>query len=94
MPRQYISHADDLPALRGRLDVTRQFTVLAVDPSRVASRYDVLTTNTPLNQIMKAAVARLTRAARTADNQHRLRELAFAYADISDVPVSALSCPL
>jgi len=90
MPRHYIEHIDDLPMLRGRLDVTRQFTVLAADPSRVAGRYDALTGDIALNQIMKSAVARLTRAARTADNRRRLHELAFAYADISDVPISAL----
>ena len=32
----------------------------------------------------------MDRIARTTDNQRRLRELAFAYADIADVPISAL----
>lgn len=90
MPRRYVEHADDLPALRGRLDVTRQFTTLAVEPSRLACRYDALTPDIALNRIMKAAVMRLSRIARTTDNQRRLRELAFAYADIAEVPVSAL----
>ena len=90
MPRRYVEHADDLPALRGRLNVTRQFTTLAVEPSRLACRYDALTPDIALNRIMKAAVTRLSRIARTTDNQRRLRELAFAYADIADVPVSAL----
>lgn len=90
MPRRYIEHADDLPALRGRLNVTRQFTTLAVEPSRLACRYDALTPDIALNRIMKAAVMRLSRIARTADNQRRLRELAFAYVDIADLPVSAL----
>jgi len=39
---------------------------------------------------MKAAVTRLSGVARTGDNQRRLRELAFAYADIADIAVSAL----
>jgi len=90
MPRRYVEHADDLPTLRGRLNVTRQFTVLAVEPSRLACRFDALTPDIALNRIMKAAVTRLSRIARTTDNQRRLRELAFAYADIADVPVSAL----
>ncbi|TGT35906.1 MULTISPECIES: restriction endonuclease [unclassified Mesorhizobium] len=90
MPRRYVEHADDLPVLRGGLDVTRQFTILAAEPSRLACRYDSLTADTALNRIMKAAVARLVRIARTADNRRRLRELAFAYADISDVPISVL----
>jgi 5-methylcytosine-specific restriction enzyme subunit McrC len=90
MPRRYVEHADDLPALRGRLNITRQFTTLAVEPSRLACRYDALTPDIALNRIMKAAVTRLSGIARTTDNQRRLRELAFAYADIADVPVSAL----
>ncbi|WP_294289603.1 restriction endonuclease [uncultured Sphingomonas sp.] len=90
MPRRYVEHADDLPTLRGRLNVTRQFTALAVEPSRLACRFDALTPDIALNRIMKAAVTRLSRIARTTDNQRRLRELAFAYADIADVPVSAL----
>ena len=90
MPRHYVQHADDLPVLRSRLDITRQFTVLAAEPSRLACRYDALTTDIALNQIMKTAVVRLAHVARTADNQRRLRELAFAYADVADVPVPAL----
>ncbi|PZQ58884.1 MAG: restriction endonuclease [Sphingomonas taxi] len=90
MPRRYVEHADDLPTLRGRLNVTRQFTALAVEPSRLACRFDALTPDIALNRIMRAAVARLSRIARTTDNQRRLRELAFAYADIADVPISAL----
>lgn len=90
MPRRYVEHADDLPALGGRLNITRQFTTLAVEPSRLACRFDALTPDIALNRIMKAAITRLSRIARTTDNQRRLRELAFAYADIADVPVSAL----
>jgi 5-methylcytosine-specific restriction enzyme subunit McrC len=90
MPKRYVEHVDDLPVLRGRLDVTRQFMTLAAEPSRLACRYDALTADIALNQIMKAAVMRLARIARTGDNQRRLRELAFAYADIADVPVPAL----
>lgn len=90
MPRRYVEHADDLPTLRGRLNVTRQFTALAVESSRLACRFDALTPDIALNRIMKASVSRLSRIARTTDNQRRLRELAFAYADIADVPVAAL----
>lgn len=90
MPRCYVEHADDLPKLRGRLHVKRQLTTLAAEPSRLACRYDALTPDIPLNRIMKAAVGRLSQIARTTDNQRRLRELAFAYADITDVPLQAL----
>lgn len=90
MPRNYVSYGDDLAVVRGRLEAKRQFTTLAADPSRIACRFDALTADIALNQIMKAAVTRLRRGARTAANQHRLREIAFAYADVSDVSVASV----
>jgi 5-methylcytosine-specific restriction enzyme subunit McrC len=90
MPRRYVEQEDDLSALRGRLDVARQFTRHAVNPSRLACRFDVLSEDTALNHVMKAAVGHLSRISRSSANQQRLRELAFVYADIADVPPSAL----
>ena len=90
MPRRYMVYEDELPALRGRLDVVRQFTRLAASPQRLACRFDELSPDTAVNQIMKAAVFRLLRVSNNADNQRRLAELGFAYADIADVPVSGL----
>lgn len=90
LPRRYVAHEDDLPALRGRLDVMRQFTTLAASPQTLACRYDTLSADTALNRIMKAAVARLRRLSRAPENQRRLTELAFAFADVADVPVIAL----
>lgn len=90
MPRRYVGHQDELPALRGRLDVARQFTKFAANPSRLACRYDDLSTDIALNRIMKAAIVSLTRIARSGANQRRLRELSFAFSDITATPVSAL----
>lgn len=90
LPRRYVPHAEDLPTLRGRLDVVRQFSTLAASPQWLACRFDMLSPDIPLNQIMKAVVARLSGLARASDNRRRLRELAFVFADITDVPVGAL----
>ena len=90
MPRRYVGQDEDLPTLRGRLDLNRQFTRYAVNPSRLACRFDVMSEDIVLNQVMKAAVFHLLRISRRATNLQRLRELAFVYADIADVPVSAL----
>lgn len=90
LPRRYVPQADDLPALRGRLDVVRQFSALAASPQRLACRYDVLSPDIALNQILKAAVLRLASLARTPDNVRSLRELAFAFAEIANVPIPAL----
>ena len=85
MPRRYVEHADDLPALRGRLDAVRQFTTLAANPSRLACRYDDLSPDILLNRVMRAVVQRLRRLARRPETQRRLAELAFAYADVGDL---------
>ena len=90
MPRRYVEREEDLPTLRGQLDITRQFTRHAVNPSRLTCRFDLLSEDIALNRIMKAAVVRLLCVSRRSANQKRLRELAFVYADIADVPVSAL----
>lgn len=90
MPRQYVPCEDDLRTLRGQLDIARQFTRLAVNPARLACRFDSLSEDTPLNRIMKAAVLRLTNLSRRAAIQQRLRELTFVFADITDVPVAEL----
>lgn len=85
MPRQYTDHEEDLPALRGRLDVTRQFATLAVSPQKLACRFDALSPDIALNQVMRATIGKLSRLARAPDNQRTLRELIFTYADISEV---------
>jgi 5-methylcytosine-specific restriction enzyme subunit McrC len=90
MPRRYLDREEDLPVLRGRLDVTRQFTRLAASPERIACRFDALSPDIALNQVMKAAIARLSRVSRSNENQRRLRELDFAYTDITSVPLAAL----
>lgn len=90
LPRLYTGQEDDLPALRGRLDVMRQFSTLAARPQKLACRYDELSPDIALNQVMKATVSKLSRLATATDNQRSLRELSLAYADVSNVPAHAL----
>lgn len=90
LPRRYVAQEEDLAALRGRLDVQRQFTVLAVSPQKLACRYEELSPDIALNQIMRAAVNRLLSIARAPENQRRLPELSFAFADVSVVPTNQL----
>jgi 5-methylcytosine-specific restriction enzyme subunit McrC len=91
LTRRYVPHEDDLPMLRGRNNVKRQFTILAASPNRLASRYDELSADTPLNQILKAAVTRLRVISRASENQRRLNELEFALADVTRLPVEKLA---
>ena len=91
IPRRYLGHEDDLSTLRGTLNVPRQFTQHAANPGRLACRFDERSEDIALNRIMKAAVSHLSKMSRNATNQQRLRELAFVYADITDVPAPALN---
>lgn len=90
LPRAYLQHEADLPALRGRLNVVRQFTAHAVRPDRLACRFDALSSDIPLLQIMKTCVLALRRHARAADTVRKLDELRFVLAEIADVSVAAL----
>ena len=84
MPRRYLTHEEDLALLRGRLDVKRQFTHLAVRPDRLACRYDELSEDTPLNRVLKAAVTQLAGRARSAANFRRLAELTARFEFVRD----------
>jgi 5-methylcytosine-specific restriction enzyme subunit McrC len=90
LPRAYFEHEDDLPVLRGRLNVQRQFTAHAVRPDRLACRFDALSSDLPLLQVMKACVLAIRRHARAADTIRKLDELRYVLSDISDVPVALL----
>ena len=90
LPRAYLTQEENLAALRGRLDVIRQFTHNAVRPDRLACRFDTLMPDTPLLRVMKACVLILRRHARVLETQRRLDELRFLLAEVSDVPVSTL----
>jgi 5-methylcytosine-specific restriction enzyme subunit McrC len=90
LPRRYIDEEDDLPALRGRLNVERQYRVLAATPHRLACRFQDLSSDIPLNQIMKAAVTLLAHLARSSINQRKLNELSLAFADVRAVPINQL----
>lgn len=54
--RRYQPQVEDLPLLRGRLDIGRQATALAMRPDRLACRFDELTADNPWNQRLKAAL--------------------------------------
>lgn len=90
LPRQYLHCKDDLPALRGRLDVIRQFTHNAVRPDRLACQFDQLDVDTPLMRVMAAAVVHLGRFTRKLETRRKLDDLRFALADIPLVPVNHL----
>ena len=89
LPRRYILHEEDLAVLRGTLDVKRQFTSLVVRPDLVASRFDELSEDTPLNRVCKAAVTRLAGVTCLLENHRRLMELLARLDNVGDLDVSS-----
>lgn len=90
LPRRYLTRQDDLPVMRGRLNLVRQFTTLAASPQRLACSYEELSVDIPLNQILKSAVQRLRRITRARENQRRLIELEFAFDRVTAPHLSVL----
>lgn len=90
LPRNYRQSSDDLPVLRGRLDVLRQFTIHSVRPDRLACRFDEFSIDTPLMQIMRACVVFLLGRAHSQESQRLLLELRFRMDGVSDVPIGEL----
>jgi 5-methylcytosine-specific restriction enzyme subunit McrC len=90
LPRRYLEQQADLGALRGRLDVARQFTAHAVRPDRLACRFDALDGDTALMRVMKACVLSVARYARAAETQRKLAELRLLLADVAEVAPNRL----
>ena len=84
LPHRYRQLEDDLPLLRGKLDVRRQITRHALRSDRLACAFDELSVDTPLNRVLRGAVRRLAPVVRTAANRRRLLELAARFEPVSD----------
>jgi 5-methylcytosine-specific restriction enzyme subunit McrC len=88
LSRAYRGREHDLSRLRGRMDVTRQFTKLAATPQKIACRYDEFTADTGLNRLLLCAVAFLRRRSVRADTQRLLNEIAAHFENVQSVSAS------
>lgn len=86
----YRRESGDLPALRGKLLTGLQATLNAFHPERFQCEYDEFSLDTSLNRVLKAAVEKLRRVTREAENARRLAELEFAQEEVRSVPASSL----
>jgi 5-methylcytosine-specific restriction enzyme subunit McrC len=95
LSRSYISCSDDLLRLRGKLNVTRQFTRLAASPQTLASHFEEFTADVPLNRLLLCAVALLRRQSQCAETQRLLNELSTHFLDVQSIaPAEALMAQL
>jgi len=88
LSRAYCRHQNDLSRLRGKMDVTRQFTTLAASPQKLACLYDEFTADTDLNRLLLCAVEFLRRRSVRASTQRLLSEIAAHFTDVQAASVS------
>ena len=86
LPHRYRSKEDDLTYLRGSLDIKRQFTRHAARSETLACRFEELSVDTPLNRVLKAAVARLAFTSRSDANMRKLGELLARFDLVGETP--------
>lgn len=80
--RRYMRQEDDLPFVRGTINIGQQLTKRPVAPTKLFCEFDELSENTPLNRVMKAATLRLLGVSKSAENQRRLQIILDAYRDV------------
>ena len=84
LPHRYRFRQDDLPLLRGKLDISRQIARHIARPDLLACRFDELSVDTPLNRVLKAAVVRLRSITRHVANARRLAELSARFEFVAE----------
>ena len=87
--RRYREEADDLPTVRGRLQIEEQVRRNLVHRERSACAYDEFDEDHALNQLFRVAIRRMLRVASNNTTQQALRELLPAFEGVSDVAPTA-----
>ena len=90
LSRSYQQREDDLSLLRGKLNVTRQFTKLAASPQKLACRYDNFTADNGLNRLLLCATTFLRPRTTRTDTQRLLSEIISHFEDVSNESVSTV----
>jgi len=83
--RRYREESDDLPTVRGRLQIEEQIRRNLVHRERSACEFDEFDEDHALNQLFRVAIRRMLRVASNNTTQQALRELLPAFEGVSDV---------
>ena len=83
--RRYREESDDLPTVRGRLEIEEQVRHNLVHRERTACAFDEFDEDHALNQLFRAAIVRMLRVASNNTTQQALRELLPAFEGVSEV---------
>lgn len=75
LDRGYVPHVDDIPTVRGRIDLEGSIRLMTRHSTRLSCQFDELTHDVLHNQILKATLIRLARHESLAPElAHRLNE--------------------
>ncbi|EXI76433.1 MAG TPA: McrC family protein [Candidatus Accumulibacter phosphatis] len=83
--RRYREESDDLPTVRGRLQIDEQLRRNLVHRERTACAFDEFDEDHALNQLLRVAIVRMLRLASNNTTQQALRELLPAFEGVSDI---------
>ena len=89
LTRNYQRQTDDLSRLRGKLDVTRQFTKFAAMPQTLACEFDEFSANNSLNRLLACATSFLMRRTQVSSTQRLLAEIDAHFSDVGAVTVQS-----
>ena len=82
---EYVAREENQAFLKGKLLINQHIRVNAVQQQRFYVSYDEYLPDRPENRLIHAALEKVSRLSRSADNQRLSRELMFVF---DDVPVS------
>jgi len=92
MPQEYVGQRDDLPLVRGRVEFSRQATVLFGRPDVIACAWDEFTPDTALTRLMRCATELLLSRVRLPGAAADLRDAMAMLHEVTSVhPLEALS---
>lgn len=95
LSRSYKACSRDILSLRGKMNVTRQFTKLAASPQTLACHFEEFTADIPLNRLLLCTGTLLRQQSRHPGTQRLLSELSTHFADVELIsPAEALSSQL
>ncbi len=83
-PREYIAHEENLKVLKGRLLVDQQFKFNAFHKERLFCRYDELSEDTLINQIIKSTLRLLLPKAYSQQVKRSVNELLMRFEGATD----------
>jgi len=85
--REYVETKDDLPALRGKWNINRQFTALVGVRHKLSCEFDEFTADNLLNRTIKATLRKLKTISSFQANRARIEQFLSFFDDVDDVAI-------